>query len=80
LRTNEGKSVERKFYINIHDPIATVSASKDQGYLGEKFTFSAKPTGSDDDLSYDWEIIDIDFDKQIFTKSGKTFTYVFPKK
>jgi PKD repeat protein len=80
LRTNEGKSVERKFYINIHDPIATVNASKDNGFLGEKFTFSAKPTGSDDDLSYDWEIIDIDFDKQIFTKSGKTFTYVFPKK
>jgi hypothetical protein len=69
LRTNEGKTVERKFTINVHDPIATVNASHEQGYLGDKFTFSAKPTGSDDNLSYDWEIIDIDFDKQVFNKS-----------
>jgi len=80
LRTNEWKTVERKFTINVHDPIATVNASQEQWYLGDKFTFSAKPTGSDDNLSYDWEIIDIDFDKQIFNKSWKTFTYSFPKK
>ena len=80
LRTNEGKTVERKFTINVHDPIATIHASQEQWYLGDKFTFSAKPTGSDDNLSYDWEIIDIDFDKQIFNKSGKTFTYTFPNK
>ena len=80
LRTNEWKTVERNFTVNVHDPIATVHASKEQGYLGDKFTFSAKPTGSDDNLSYDWEIIDIDFDKSVFNKSWKTFTYTFPKK
>ena len=80
LRTNEGKSVERKFTVNVHDPIATVHASQEQWYLGDKFTFSAKPTGSDENLSFDWEIIDIDFDKEIFNKSWKTFTYSFPKK
>ena len=65
LRTNEWKTVEREFVINVHDPIATIHTSKDQWYLGEKFTFSAKPTWSDENLSYDWEIIDINSDEII---------------
>lgn len=80
LRTNENKTVERSFTVNIHDPIATINASQEQWFLWDKFTFSAKPTGSDDNLNFDWEIIDIDLDQEILTKNGKTFTYSFPKK
>jgi hypothetical protein len=64
----------------VHDPIATITSSQDQGYLGDKFTFSAKPTGDDDNFAYDWEIIDITEDKTIFNKSGKTFSYTFADK
>ncbi|MDA7494796.1 PKD domain-containing protein, partial [Candidatus Gracilibacteria bacterium] len=80
LRTNEGKIVERNFMISVHDPIATIHATNEEGYLGDKFTFSAKPMGSDDDLRYDWQIINIDTDEEIFTKDGKAFTYSFPTK
>lgn len=80
LRTNENKTVKREFIISVHDPIATITSSQDQGYLGDKFTFSAKPTGDDDNFAYDWEIIDITEDKTIFNKSGKTFSYTFADK
>ncbi len=80
LRTNENKTVEREFLISVHDPIATITSSKDEWYLGDKFTFGAKPTGKDDDFSYEWEIIDIIEDQQVFTKTGKSFGYVFEDK
>ena len=80
LRTNENKTVEREFLISVHDPIATITSSKEEWYLGDKFTFGAKPTGKDDDFSYEWEIIDIIEDQQVFTKTGKSFGYVFEDK
>ena len=80
LRTNENKTVEREFLISVHDPIATITSSREEWYLGDKFTFGAKPTGKDDDFSYEWEIIDIVEDEQIFTKTGKSFWYVFEDK
>lgn len=80
LKTNDLKTVERKFRVNIHDPIATIKSSQEDGFLDDVFTFSAKPTGSDTNLSYSWEIIDIDRDEVIFNKSGKLFTYSFKNK
>ncbi|MCP4523723.1 MAG: PKD domain-containing protein, partial [Candidatus Gracilibacteria bacterium] len=80
VRTNENKTVKREFLIKVHDPIATITASQEKGFLGDKFTFSAKPTGSDQDLSYSWSIVDIERDKTVFTKAGSSFTYSFLNK
>lgn len=80
LRTNESKVVERRFTVSINDPIATISASQDDGYIGDKFTFSAKSSGSDKNLSYAWEVIDIDADDIVARKSEKLFTHTFTDK
>ena len=80
LRTNENKTIERKFYIVVHDPIATVKASQEEWFLGDKFTFSAKSASTTKDLTYAWEIIDIDRDKIVYNKNGKLFTYSFKNK
>ncbi len=80
LQTNELKQIERKFVINIHDPIATIKTSKNEWYLQDKFTFSAQNTVSNKDLSYAWEIIDLKQDKVIFRKAWNLFTYSFSEK
>ncbi len=80
LRTNEWKLVEKKFVISVHDPIAKIEANRQDGYIGDKFTFSAKTSGSYRDLTYNWEIIDIEKDKIVYQKSDKLFTYTFKEK
>jgi len=80
LRTNENRTVERKFIISVHDPIATIKSSKEDGFLWDKFTFSAKASWNDENLSYSWEIVDIGNDEIIFRKTGSLFTYSFKDK
>ncbi|MDD3144837.1 MAG: PKD domain-containing protein [Candidatus Gracilibacteria bacterium] len=80
LTTNENKSVERKFTLKIHNPIATIKTTSEEGYLGDKFTFTANPTGSNTNLTYAWKIIDIKNDKELLNKSASTFTHTFTEK
>ncbi|MBW7954443.1 PKD domain-containing protein [Candidatus Gracilibacteria bacterium] len=80
LTTNEGKTIERKFVIAIHKPIATIQANKDDGFIGEKFVFSARPSVNDKNLSYSWNIIDISNDKILTTKNGNVLNYDFKEK
>ena len=80
LKTNELKTIERKFKISVHDPIATIKASSEEWYLWDKFTFSAQKTWNDKNLSYSWEIVDLKEDKIIYKKAGTLFTYIFNNK
>lgn len=80
LTTNEWKSVERKFVIIVHDPIATINTNLEEWYLGDKFTFSAQSWTNDDNFTYSWEIVNIANDSVIFRKSWKLFTYSFTEK
>lgn len=64
----------------VHDPIATIDVNKEDGFIGDMFTFSAKSSGIYRNLTYNWEIINIDTDEVIFQKSDRIFTYAFTKK
>lgn len=80
FKTNTGKTVSREFQLEIHDPIATIVSSGEQGFIGDKFTFSSKNSVNNDNLSYEWEILDVDRDDIILKKAGSLFTYEFTKK
>lgn len=80
LRTNEGKEVKKEFLIIVRDPIAKIDITKQDGYIGDSFTFNAKNSGTTRDLSYNWEIIDINKDTVIYQKSDRTFSYSFSDK
>lgn len=80
LTTNEGKVVIREFVISVRDPIAKIEVNREDGYVGDAFTFSAKAAGIYRDLTYTWEILDIDNDKIVFQKNDKTITYSFANK
>lgn len=80
LKTNELKSVERKFKVLIHKPVASITVPSEEGFIWDKFTFKAKPAATNRDLSYQWEIIDIDNDKVILSKEGSTVTQTFTQK
>lgn len=80
LKTNELKSVERKFKVLIHKPVASISVGSEEWFIGDKFTFKAKPAGNDKNLTYNWEIIDIENDKVLLKKDGSTVTQTFTQK
>ena len=80
LETNEWKIVERNFALIIRDPIARIEANRDDGFIGDSFTFSAKSSGLERNLRYTWEIIDIENDTVITQKSDRVLTHVFTKK
>ncbi len=80
LYTNEWKSVERQFVVAIHKPIATIQASTEEWYIWEKFTFSAKSSVDEKNLSFYWNIIDINNDKIIASKEWSVISQVFSDK
>lgn len=64
----------------MHDPIATIEVNREDGFIGDQFTFSAKSSGIYRDLTYAWEIINIDTDRVVHQKSDKVLTYAFTDK
>lgn len=80
LKTNELQIVERKFTISIHKPVATIKSSLDQWFIWDKFTFTANPSVFEKDLTYNWEIVDIDKNETILQKTWNAFPYVFTRK
>jgi PKD repeat protein len=80
LTTNEGKQVEKNFVVSVYDPIATIEVNREDGFIGDQFTFSAKSSGIYRDLTYSWEIINIDSDRIVHQKSDKVLTYAFTDK
>ncbi|PZM86602.1 hypothetical protein DLH72_00435, partial [Candidatus Gracilibacteria bacterium] len=80
LKTNTGKVIERKFTVVIRNPIATINASSLEGFLGDKFTFTANSFSKNDNLSYFWEIVDLKNDRVLFSKNLSTLSYSFTEK
>lgn len=80
LTTNEGNVVVRDFTVSIRNPIATIEVNREDGYIGDSFTFSAKSAGNYKNLTYSWEILDIDKDKIVHQKNDQTFSYSFTQK
>ncbi|MDD5770218.1 MAG: PKD domain-containing protein, partial [Candidatus Gracilibacteria bacterium] len=80
LYTNEGKTVERKFVIEVHKPIASIVSNTENGFIGDKFTFSAISSINEKNLSFLWNIIDISNDKILVSKEGSVINYVFSDK
>ena len=80
LTTNEGKVIQRVFSLIVRDPIARIDSNKEDGFVGENFTFSAKSSGLARDLSYSWEIVDIENDTILVQKSDKVLTHSFDEK
>ena len=80
LKPNLGKIIEKHFVVSIHDPIATINVTPKEWFLWDKFTISANNLTSDDNLTYNWTIVDIIEDEVILSKQTKLFTYNFPDK
>ncbi len=80
LTTNLWKTIEKKFVISIRDPIATLDVSPKEWFLWDKFTFRAKNSSNDENLTYSWQIVDTINDEIIFSDQTKLFTYNFKNK
>ena len=80
LKTNEWKTIETTFELYVQSPIAKIDVNRQEWYIGDKFTFQSKMSGNDKNVTYAWEIVDIERDRVIFQQSDRTFSYVFSDK
>jgi len=82
LTTNTNHTIERIFALVISKPIATIQASKEEWYIGEKFTFTARPSLNIKNLTYKWKIVDIVRGTEIerMNQSANAITHVFTQK
>ena len=80
LKTNQLNVIVKNFRVIVHKPIASISSSQEEGFIGDKFVFRAVAHGSKKSLAYIWEIIDLESDKILSKKSGNLFNYSFAKK
>ena len=79
LQTNRLDIITKKFTVVVRKPIASISASKTQWFLWDTFNFSAIARAKSN-LSYQWEILNLEKDEIIFTKAWSLFSYTFPEK
>ncbi|MCD5380863.1 PKD domain-containing protein, partial [Candidatus Gracilibacteria bacterium] len=80
LKTNQLNTIVKTFKVMVHKPIASIGASQDEGYIGDKFVFKTVTHGSKKSLSYIWEVIDLEADTILVKKTGNVFNYSFEKK
>ncbi len=80
LKTNQLNTIVKNFRVIVHKPIASISSSQEEGFIGDKFVFKATSHGTKKSLAYVWEIIDLGSDKILSKKSWNLFNYSFAKK
>ena len=80
LTTNEWKTIETEFEIYVHNPIAKIEVNRQEWYIGDRFTFQAKMSWNDRNVTYNWEIIDIEEDSVVFQQNDRTFSHTFTDK
>ena len=80
LKTNQLNTIVKNFRVLVHKPIASITTSQDEWYIGDKFVFKAVSHGTQSSLSYIWEVIDLDADNILIKKTGNVFNYSFKDK
>ncbi len=80
LSTNEGQTIERKFSVFIHKPIASIVAHKTDGYVWERFSFATVSSVAQRNLAFTWNVMDVVNDKIIVQHTGNTFNHSFTEK
>ena len=77
LETNEWRVVETEFTIYVNNPVAKIEVNREEWFIGDRFNFSAKTAWNDRNVSYTWEIIDIQNDRVLTQQSDQSFNYTF---
>ena len=80
LKTNQLNTIVKNFRVMVHKPIASISSSQDEWFIGDKFVFKALAHWRNKSLSYIWEIIDLEADNILIKKSWNIFNYSFENK
>ncbi|HRI36859.1 MAG TPA: PKD domain-containing protein [bacterium] len=81
MRTNENKTIIKKFDLEVRDPIARIQSSADSktGNVGEELRFSASTSYSDLQLKFFWEIVDLQNSKIVLQSGQRNISYTFTK-
>lgn len=79
LTTNEKQSVIKELDLQVMDPMATIRADRSEGYANEEFKFQANPNLGGTPLTYEWNILEADGGKVLFTSKVSTANYKFPR-
>lgn len=79
LLTNEKQVVTKELDLQVMDPMATIRADKAEGFANEDFKFQANPNLGGTPLTYEWNILEADGGKLLYTAKVATANYKFPR-
>jgi PKD repeat protein len=80
ITTNESpEGIVKELRIISQDPIASIRADKTTGYAGDDFKFQATSNLVNTMLSYEWNILESDSGKNLFSMKGQVLNYKFPR-
>ncbi|MFB0964650.1 MAG: PKD domain-containing protein, partial [Patescibacteria group bacterium] len=79
LTTNEKQTVTKEIDLQVMDPMATIKADKVEGFANEEFKFQANPNLGGTPLTYEWNILEADGGKLLYTSKVATANYKFPR-
>lgn len=79
LKTNENETVTKEIDLQVMDPMASIKAEKTEGFANEEFKFRANPNIGGAVLSYEWDIMESDGGKVLYTSKVSTASYKFPR-
>jgi PKD repeat protein len=81
MRTNENKTIVKKFDLEVRDPIARIQSSADSktGNVGDEIRFNANTSYSDLQLKFFWEIVDLSNNKMVLQSGQRNVSYTFNK-
>lgn len=78
LTLNNGQLIQKSWYVDVLDPIATVLTDKTHGYVNDQFHFTASTYYAQANLNFGWQIIDTQDNSVLATGNAQTVEYKFP--
>lgn len=80
ITTNESpEGIVKEIRLISQDPIASIRADKTTGFAGDDFKFNATSNLSNALLTYEWNVMESDGGKSLFTSKNQSINYKFPR-
>lgn len=79
LTTNEKTVITKDLELQVQDPIASIRTDKYEGYANEDFKFTSILNAGGIALAYEWQIIEADTSKVLYTSKNPIANYRFPR-
>ncbi|EKE26220.1 MAG: hypothetical protein ACD_4C00375G0001, partial [uncultured bacterium (gcode 4)] len=79
LLTNENKEIIKTLDLEVRDPIASIRLKKSTWFVWEEFKMSSNTYFMPGNLAYEWKIIDLWGNQEVYSSTHENIAYSFKK-